>query len=491
MRTAIRFLFLVFLLFPLMAAAHVGSPDVYYDGFAGPYHLLVTVRPPLVIPGIAEIEIRSITGDLNQVQIVPLRLVGPGAELAPKADTAERSGGDPRLFTGKLWILARGAWKIDIHVSGGNGQGELAVPIAAASAPMRPGMAKSLGGLLIVLGLLLVVGLVSIVRAANAEGVLPPGEKPAPAQNRQAWVGTLAAAAILIGAVFFGDVWWRVEAARTESHSYKLPHVQLALNGNTLALTLENPNTGSELQRLGGFDDPDRFRLDDFIPDHGHLMHLFLVRTPDMKSFWHLHPQQQSGAQFSQVLPSLPAGHYKVFADIVHRTGFPETQVGEIDLPAIQGGTLAGDDAGNGSLPESGQSTQLPDGRRMVWERESAPLKAGQATWFRFRIEDKNGRPATDVENYMGMAGHAAFIRDDGTVFAHVHPAGSISMAAAELASGNDSVGGMDMAGMHHAPPSSEVSFPYGFPQSGKYTIFVQIKSGGIVETGAFAAVVE
>ena len=26
--------------------AHVGSPDVVQDGQAGPYHLLVTIRPP-------------------------------------------------------------------------------------------------------------------------------------------------------------------------------------------------------------------------------------------------------------------------------------------------------------------------------------------------------------------------------------------------------------------------------------------------------------
>ncbi|PYP35456.1 MAG: hypothetical protein DMD48_14260, partial [Gemmatimonadetes bacterium] len=32
-------------------AAHVGSPDVFLDGLAGPYRLFVTVRPPYAIPG--------------------------------------------------------------------------------------------------------------------------------------------------------------------------------------------------------------------------------------------------------------------------------------------------------------------------------------------------------------------------------------------------------------------------------------------------------
>ena len=30
------------------ADAHVGSPDAVADGMAGPYHLLVTIRPPEV-----------------------------------------------------------------------------------------------------------------------------------------------------------------------------------------------------------------------------------------------------------------------------------------------------------------------------------------------------------------------------------------------------------------------------------------------------------
>ena len=53
-----RILFTLLFL-PLVAVAHVGSPDVYYDGYAGSYHLLVTVRPPLVIPGLAEIQVRT------------------------------------------------------------------------------------------------------------------------------------------------------------------------------------------------------------------------------------------------------------------------------------------------------------------------------------------------------------------------------------------------------------------------------------------------
>ena len=50
---------LVLLLFPAVAVAHIGSPDVYFEGKAGPYSVRVVVRVPPVIPGVAEVEVRK------------------------------------------------------------------------------------------------------------------------------------------------------------------------------------------------------------------------------------------------------------------------------------------------------------------------------------------------------------------------------------------------------------------------------------------------
>jgi len=90
-----------------------------------------------------------------------------------------------------------------------------------------------------------------------------------------------------------------------------------------------------------------------------------------------------------------------------------------------------------------------------------------------------------DLEPYMGMAGHAEFVRSDLSVFAHVHPAGSVPMASLMIVQ-QDLGLPMDHNSTHSLP--AEVSFPYGFPQPGEYRLFVQVRRHGHVETGVFDA---
>jgi hypothetical protein len=487
---------------PLAASAHVNSPDVYFDGNAGPYHLLVTVRPPTVVPGVAQIEIRTESSDVDSVEIVPLRMSGAAANLAPTADPAERSATDPQVFHGKLWIMARGSWKVRVTANGKQGAGELDVPLPAVSVNSVR-MQAALGGLLAFLGIALVAGMVGIAGAATREVKLEPGADAGPIEKKRSYRTMGIAAAFMVVVLLLANSWWNFDAGDNNRLNYRIPQAQTSLeSGNLLHLQLENPNSIENalrpevLARLKRMNLPMAETLgtrvmDDLIPDHGHIMHLFLVRTPDMQSFWHLHPDQsqsQSDAgQFTDKLPSLPAGHYQVYADIVHQDGFPETEVSTIDLPAISGAPLQGDDSGAPDLSPSDHVAQLSDGYRMVWESGTKTIKVNQPEWFRFRVEDQNGKPAV-LEEYMGMAGHAAFISTDGKVFAHVHPAGSVSMAAVQLADGSAPTANMaGMPGMRQ-PVNGEVTFPYGLPQPGDYRIFVQVKRAGHIETAEFIA---
>ena len=122
-----------------------------------------------------------------------------------------------------------------------------------------------------------------------------------------------------------------------------------------------------------------------------------------------------------------------------------------------------------------------------------------------FQVRDSAGQPLA-LEPYMGMLSHAAVLRSDGAIFAHLHPSGNYSMAAQQAfedrlrresaragESDNASSAGMEHSRMghaqHHAHSDSAVSavsLPYEFPAPGIYRLWVQFKSKGQVLTSVF-----
>jgi hypothetical protein len=456
------------LLFVSLAPAHVGSPDVFYEGNAGPYRLLVTIRPPQVVPGVAEVEIRSASPDVRQVHIVPLRLGIQTPQFSPVPDLALPSKEDPQFFTGSLWLMGCCSWQVRVHVDGVRGAASLSVPVPALATRML-GMQKTTGAILLSLCLLLCIGLVSIAGAAVRDAMLEPGKQPDGARVRRSYIVMGIAAVLVAGGVWLGDQWWNSDAGDYSRFVYKPLTLNPSLDGSRLTLHLEDPGW---LNR----------RTDDLLPDHNHLMHLYVIRVPAMDEVFHLHPEQQSDGAFLQQLPPMPAGKYALFGDIVHSNGVPETATAQLDLPEIHGQPLSGDDAGGVA------GVPLPGGYTMKWLRDSGPLHARRPYLFRFRVEDPAGRPAEGMELYMGMTGHAAFVSTDLTVFAHVHPSGSVPMPALQLTQpDNPHAGHMMMT----AELPAGISFPYGFPKPGRYRIFVQAKRAGEVLTGVFDADVE
>lgn len=475
---------LTLLILSSVAFAHVGSPDVYFEGDAGPYHLLLTVNPPPMVPGVAQVQARVTSGSVDSITVAPVYVNGKDQGLPPTPDAMQRSLGDPQWFTGKVWLMESGAWEIRAEVMGPQGIGKLAVPVPAYARRTLP-MQRNLGTLLFALMVFLSLGIVSIAGAAAREGLLAPTASPSANNRRIGRIAMLTAAVLVVAILALGNWWWNVQAADLKhTMLYSAPPVNVSFDGKD-QLTLRMDEDFWHKTRK------DQWSMS-LIPDHGHMMHVFLLRVPAMDRFYHLHPVQAGDELFTTNLPEIPSGTYKIFADIVRATGFPETMVSEINLPNVTGQPLSGDDSGasTSTFESSAQTTNvspLPDGGRMIWEQDGAALKVGQVSWFRFRIEDAEHKPATDLEPYMGMAGHAEFVRSDFSVFAHIHPAGSVPMASLMIAQQDF---GLPMEhSLTHALPA-EVSFPYGFPQPGDYRLFVQMKRHGLAETGVFDAVV-
>jgi hypothetical protein len=470
------------------AFAHVGSPDVYFESDAGPYHLLVTVNPPPMIPGVAQVQIEVISGIVNGITVTPVYVNGKDQGLPPAADTMQPSA-DSRWFSGKVWLMESGVWNLRAEVAGPQGIGKLVIPVPAYARRTLP-MRRGLGALLLALMLLLTAGIISIAGAGAREGILAPAVTPSSRNLRLGRIAMVGSAVLVVTILVLGNWWWNAQAADLKhTMLYNAPPLEVSYHTGQLILKMDE-NFWHQTRK-------DQWSMS-LIPDHGHLMHLFLLRVPSMDRFYHLHPEQIGEGQFRVKLPEVSPGIYKVFADIVRGTGFPETMVSEINLPAVNGGPYSGDDSGvTASAFES--STQLTaisplaDGGRMVWQQDATPLKAGQVSWFRFRVEDADHKPVDDLEPYMGMRGHAEFVRSDFSVFAHIHPAGSISMASLMIAQQDSglAMGHVSMAGRSNHESPAEVSFPYGFPQPGDYRLFVQVKRHGLVETGVFDAHVQ
>jgi hypothetical protein len=341
------------------------------------------------------------------------------------------------------------------------------------------------------LGLLLLVGAAGIFAASLRDARLEPHATAATALRRRAFFAATGGLVVVGLLVWGGAEWWKVTAAESSANAYRPSTVKPVLKGNRLELDV----TGYQSENQKGRSPSS----EDFLPDHGHLMHLYMIRWPEMDAVFHLHPVLAGKGDFRVALPAMPQGKYRLFGDVVHSNGMPETLVASIEVPAkMIGGALGAEDAEGRPQPLDhgmlGSSYTLPDRYVMVWDRPEK-ITANTAYAFRFRLLDEDGNPATDMQPYLGMAGHAAFVKTDGTVFAHTHPEGSAAMAAMMLADNSQSKGmsekmAMNMP-MHSAAMSNVVEFPYGFPSAGRYRIFIQMKHGTTVETGTFDAIVE
>jgi len=486
-----KYIALLIVSFAISAYAHVGSPDVFFQGDAGPYHIYVTVRLPNAIPGMAVVEVRSSATGISGVSIIPL-YVGTEKALPPPPEKLENCGSDSHCFTGSFWLMESGSWQLQFHVNGTTGSGSTVVPVPAAARSTVP-MPKALGLMLFVLIGVLAFGAVGIVGTAIRESQLPWGTMPSVSDRKRARGAMMFSGAIVGGILLLGAAWWAYEARKNAREVlYQPPPLNVSVEANSRLLLSWNYSRLRDFLNYGG--------TDHLMPDHGHLMHLAVLRMPHMDAFYHLHPTQTGEHEFSLDLPSVPDGDYELFADIVHGSGFAETLTAKVTLQGVHGTALTGDNAGGPTVPISGATSErtvsrFPDGSSLVWEHEDKALRANKLEVFRFEARGQDGKPLTDLENYMGMAAHAFIVRDDGTVFAHVHPSGSASMAAMEMAEktlnpSSPDQGSMGMTMMPSAPVGPEISFPYGFPAAGKYRLFVQIKRNGVVETGVFDTVV-
>jgi hypothetical protein len=460
----------------IVSMAHVGSPDTFFGGKAGPYDVRVSVRLPGVIPGRAQVTVRvsdpgHVTSPGSHHVTVRAGQWNVGLNGAPPAETLAPVPGDPSLFASELWFMTAQPYELAVAVDGPQGRGDAVVPVMALATAERP-MPPWLGSVLAALGIFLTLGLLTIVGTAVRESGLPPGAQPDAPRRRRGRIAVVIAGIVAALALWGGDVWWNAEAsAYGRFIVYRPFDATASLAGRTLTLDIRDPRwTGAPIPQS---------MYNALTPDHGKLMHLFLVRD-DENAMAHVHPVARTRAAlaFDVNVPPLPPGHYRVYADIVHESGYAQTLVSSVDLGEQTQREAAAERTPTDPDDSWFAGTNAPE---IVWERGVDPIVAGKDRDLRFFVRDASGAELT-VEPYMGMAAHVLIASRDGSVFAHLHPAGSIAMAALQRFSG----GAASPHAGHDMPMEGHVAIPYAFPKPGAYRVFVQIKREGTVRTAAF-----
>ncbi|CAN5578854.1 hypothetical protein BH09GEM1_BH09GEM1_43670 [soil metagenome] len=474
----------------VVLAAHVGSPDVYYSGNAGPYVVDVAIRPPQVVPGIADVHVHVRDSVVTSVVIRPVYWRA-GAKGAPSGDEAKPVVGSRGSYAGQLWLMASGTYSIYVTVRGRAGLGTLVVPVAAVptgTLALTPLLKILLG----VLGALLVAGVITAIYGAAGESQVAPGEAMPAERERKARRAVFITIPVMGFILLGGARWWNAEAEQYRSTLFRPTRTATIIgrvNGvPTLTMTI------LDTAFLNG-------NITPVMPDHGKLAHMFIVRTEAPVAFAHLHPEMPDGVTLRAPLPPLPAGKYRVFNDIVHESGFQRTLVDSFTLAAPLDSSglkaLSPDDAWSAYVATRvDQSMNLSyhgDSLFVGWRGNIHPV-VNEAGVLQFVLYTKHAELVT-LEPYMGMLGHAVVMRDDGKVFVHLHPNGTPSMASQTVFAlrdrGDTTTTGrlkLDGADMSHVMPTRAhtIEFPYAFPSAGHYYVWVQVRVAGEVHTSGF-----
>lgn len=212
---------------------------------------------------------------------------------------------------------------------------------------------------------------------------------------------------------------------------------------------------------------------------HTQLVHMVAVSS-DLNDFLHIHPDLGSDGVF-RVDAEFVAQPYSVFFEF-DPAGPDEAQLARTKVtpegaqtitPILDAGPIF---TGEQTLLSTVQSTEVSLSRG----DSNAALRGGEPAHLVFSLTDSLGLPVDDLQNWLGMPGHAIVLSKDKKTFLHLHGQAMGGM------------GGMAPGGEHSdhgteaSPAVSTIGFDVTFPKGGSYRIFGQFKRGNTVLTVPF-----
>ncbi|WP_318196796.1 hypothetical protein [Streptomyces sp. MCL20-2] len=247
----------------------------------------------------------------------------------------------------------------------------------------------------------------------------------------------------------------RPAAEESAGEASQLPGgLQVSEGGFTLDLDTPRVEAGEPAElRFAVVDDDTSRNVTAFSREHGKELHL-IVASSDLTTYRHLHPERTADGTWSAPVELPEAGGYRVFADFTP------------DGKNAEGVTLGADLAVSGDArPEplpTAQRTVTVDGYEVTLD---GALRPGAGSELKLEVE-KDGKPVTDLQPYLGAYGHLVALRAGDLAYLHVHPNGE--------------------PGDGRTESGPEVSFTATAPSKGAYRLFLDFRHEGKVRTAAF-----
>ncbi|MHA7224355.1 hypothetical protein ACX80S_18955 [Arthrobacter sp. RHLT1-20] len=226
----------------------------------------------------------------------------------------------------------------------------------------------------------------------------------------------------------------------------------LLVSEHGYTLELDTPILSSGTQtvtfRVTG---PDGQAVTDFEPTHEKELHFIAIRR-DTMGFQHVHPVMDPLGTWSADLDLTP-GVWRFFADF-DPAGHGQPMTLGIDA------SVAGEYDPQ-PLPVITRTTEVGDYTVTL----TGTLASGEASELTFSVQ-RNGRPVTDLQPYLGAFGHLVALRDGDLAYLHVHPEGEPSDG--------------------RTAPGPEIAFIAAAPSAGSYRLHLDFQHEDIVRTAQF-----
>jgi hypothetical protein len=217
-------------------------------------------------------------------------------------------------------------------------------------------------------------------------------------------------------------------------------------SGYTLALEDTRPAAGQAVRTRFAITGADGAALTAYDVEHEKQLHLIAVRR-DLAGYQHVHPVLGPDGSWSVDLALTP-GPWRLIADFTPAGG---------DSLAL-GADLSVAGRYRPDAPAVERRTASVDGYDVTL---TGDIAAGDAADLIVSVQ-RDGRPVTDLEPYLGAYGHLVALREGDLAYLHVHPVES--------------------------GPGPDVPFVAEVPSTGGYRLFFDFRHDGAVRTAELAA---